>query len=124
MNSADVADPVLEQVADAAGPVGEQLGRVLPLDVLAEHEDRRAGHAPARLDRRPQPLVPLARRHPHVHDRDVGRWATTASTNDGPSPTFATTVPPDSSMSRARPSRMSAESSAMTTRSGELSTRR
>ena len=40
------------------------------------------------------------------------------------SPTFATTLPPDSSMSREIPSRMSAESSAMTTRSGEASIRR
>ena len=69
---ADVADAVLEQVADAAGAVGEQLGRVLALDVLAEDEDRRAGHAPARLDRRPQALVALGRRHPDVDDRHVG----------------------------------------------------
>ena len=68
---ADVADAVLEQVADAAGAVGEQLGRVLPLDVLAQHEDRRAGHAAARLDRRPEALVALARRHPDVDDRHV-----------------------------------------------------
>ena len=38
---ADVADAVLQQVADAAGPVGEELRRVLPLDVLAQDEDRR-----------------------------------------------------------------------------------
>ena len=62
----DVADAVLEQVADAAGAVREELGRVLALDVLAEHEDRAAGHAPARLDRGSEPFVPLARWHPHV----------------------------------------------------------
>ena len=120
---ADVADAVLEQVADAAGPVGEQLRRVLPLDVLAEHEDRRARHAPAGLDRRPQALVALGRRHPHVDDRHVGpvRRRRPRRTT-APSPTFATTVPPDSSISRAMPSRMSAESSAMTTRSGAAST--
>ena len=39
---ADVADAVLQQVADAAGAVREELGRVLALDVLAEHQDRRA----------------------------------------------------------------------------------
>ena len=112
----DVADAVLEQVADAAGAVGEQLGRVLPLDVLAEHEDRRAGHAPARLDRGPEPLVALARRHPDVDDGHVRPMLDDRRDEASPSPTLATTVPPDSSMRRAMPSRMSAESSAMTTR--------
>ena len=69
---ADVDDPVLEEVADAARPVGEELGRVLPLDVLAQDEDRGAGHPPAGLDGRPQALVALGRRHPDVDDRDVG----------------------------------------------------
>ena len=69
---AHVRDPVLEQVADAARPVREQLARVLALDVLAEHEDRRAGHQPPRLDRGAQALVALGRRHPHVDDRHVG----------------------------------------------------
>ena len=68
---ADVGDAVLEQVADAAAPVREQLARVLALDVLAEHEDRGAGHPPARLDRRPQALVALGRRHPDVDHRHV-----------------------------------------------------
>ena len=69
---ADVGHAVLQQVADAAGAVGEQLGRVLPLDVLAEDEDRRARHAPAGLDRRAQPFVALRRGHPDVDHRHVG----------------------------------------------------
>ena len=121
---ADVADAVLEQVADAAGPIGQQLRRVLPLDVLAEDEDRACPGPRRRASiaaRRPSSR--WLGRHPHVDDRHVRPVrSTTASTNDGPSPTFATTVPPDSSISRAIPSRMSAESSAMTTRSGEAST--
>ena len=68
---ADVRDPVLEQVADAAGAVRQQLRRVLPLHVLAEHEDGRPGNEPTRLDRRAQPLVALGRRHPDVHDGHV-----------------------------------------------------
>ena len=68
---ADVPDAILEQVPDPAGAVREQLRRVLPLDVLAQHEDRRTGHEPAGLDRRPEALVPLARRHPDVHDGHV-----------------------------------------------------
>ncbi len=72
MNSRMSRHPVLQQVADAAGPVGEQLGRVLPLDVLAQDEDRRARDQPTRLDRRTQPLVALGGRHPDVDDRHVG----------------------------------------------------
>ena len=68
---ADVADAVLEQVADAARAIREELRGVLPLDVLAEDEHGRAGHATARLDRRAQALVPLARRHPDVDDGHV-----------------------------------------------------
>ena len=37
---AHLGDAVLEQVADAAAPVGEQLGGVGALDVLREHQDR------------------------------------------------------------------------------------
>ena len=39
----DVADPVLEQVADALGGVGQQLHRQAELDVLREHEHADAG---------------------------------------------------------------------------------
>ena len=54
----DVADPVLEQVADALGRVGEQLHRQAELDVLREHEhaDRpgaaRGSRAPRAAPRR------------------------------------------------------------------------
>jgi hypothetical protein len=40
-------DAVLEQVADAAAPVGEQVGRVRLLDVLRQHQDTRLGHLAA-----------------------------------------------------------------------------
>ena len=68
---AHVRDAVLEQVADAAAAVREQLARVLALDVLAEHEDRGPRHAPSRLDRGPQALVALGRRHADVDDGHV-----------------------------------------------------
>ena len=68
----DVGDTVLEQVADTTGSIRQQLGRVLVLDVLAEHEDRCPGDPAARLDRGPQALVTLGGRHPHVDHRDVG----------------------------------------------------
>ena len=118
---ADIADAVLQQVPDAARPVREQLRRVLPLDVLAQHEDRVPG-----TRRR----ASMAARRPssrwlggiRTSTTETSGWCSmTASTNDGPSPTLATTVPPDSWISRAIPSRMSADSSAMTTRSGEPS---
>ena len=40
--SADVGDPALEQVADAA-PAGQQLHCVLGLDVRGEHQDGDVG---------------------------------------------------------------------------------
>lgn len=40
---ADVEDAVLEEVADAAGVVGEQFAGVELFDVLGEHEDGQAG---------------------------------------------------------------------------------
>ena len=67
----DVGHPVLEQVADAAGAVGEQLVGVGHLDVLREHQHRRPGHRLPRLDGGPQPLVGVRRRHPDVDDGDV-----------------------------------------------------
>ena len=67
----DVGHPVLEQVAHAAGAVGEQLVGVGHLDVLGQHEHRRPGHLPAGLDGRPQPLVGVRRRHPDVDHGDV-----------------------------------------------------
>ena len=44
----DVADPVLEQVTDTAGAVGEQLAGVELLDVLRQDQDRETGAAAAR----------------------------------------------------------------------------
>ena len=66
-------DPVLEQVADAAGAVGDQPQRERRLDVLRQDEDadRRAVLGADRL-RRPEAFVGVGRRHPDVDDRDVG----------------------------------------------------
>ena len=68
----DVGDPVLEQIADGALAALEQLAGVELLDVLRQHQDREARPHPARLDRRPQPLVGEGRRHPDVDDGDLG----------------------------------------------------
>ena len=67
-----VEHPVLEQVADAAAAVGEQLPGVELLDVLGEHQHRQAGHLAPGLERRLQALVGERRRQPHVDHRDVG----------------------------------------------------
>ena len=40
--SLDVGHPVLEQVADAGGVVGQQVGGVAGLDVLGEEQDAEA----------------------------------------------------------------------------------
>ena len=66
---ADVADPVLEQVADPALAVGQELAGVDPLDVLRQDEHREARPAPAYVDRGPQALVGAGRRQPDVEQR-------------------------------------------------------
>ena len=53
----DVHDPVLEQVADPAAAVGEQLLGVGRLDVLGDDQHRRPGRLPAHLERGAQALV-------------------------------------------------------------------
>src|SRR6185503_1060097 len=68
---ADVGDAVLEQVADTAAAVGQQLGGERPLDVLREHEDRQPGHPRARLERGADALVGERRREPDVDNADV-----------------------------------------------------
>ena len=68
----DVHDPVLEQIADAASAVGEQLLRVRLLDVLRDHQHGRARHAATRLERSAQSLVVEVRRQSDVDDREVG----------------------------------------------------
>ena len=65
-------DPVLEQVAEPLGALGQQLAGVGDLDVLGEHEHPDVGQLGADLARRPQALVGVGRRHPHVDDGDVG----------------------------------------------------
>ena len=68
----DVGHPVLEQVADRARPVGQQVVGVRDLDVLRQHQHRRARAGGADRDRGPQALVGVRRRHPYVDDADVG----------------------------------------------------
>ena len=83
----DVGDPVLEQVADPAPAAGEQVVGVGHLDVLRQHQHPRLRPLPAYLDRSPQPLVGVGRRHPDVHQARSGRCSSTAATKAGPSPT-------------------------------------
>ena len=69
----------------------------------------------ARLERARTPFVAERRRQPDVDDRDVGLLGDDASERV-PSSTAATTSKPLSRSRRARPSRRSARSSAITTR--------
>ena len=69
---AHVHHPVLEQVADAATLVRQQLAGVERLHVLREHQDRKARHLLSSLDGRQQPFVGERRRQPHVEDGDIG----------------------------------------------------
>ena len=68
----EVADPVLEQVADALGAVADQVDGVALLDVLGEHEDLGVRVLRADLHRGAQAVVGVGRRHLDVDDRDVG----------------------------------------------------
>ena len=72
MNWRAVEDPVLEQVADAAGAVREQLAGVQLLDVLGQHQDGQAGDLAAGVERGAQALVGERRRQPDVDHGDVG----------------------------------------------------
>src|SRR6185312_8223887 len=68
----NVTDPLLQQVADATLPSGQELRRVDRLDVLGEDQDAEVGVAAAGLDRGADPLVGEAGWQPHVDDRQVG----------------------------------------------------
>lgn len=62
-----VEHAVLEQVADSARAVGEQLAGVDLLDVLRQHEHREPGPAAAGLDRGTHALILVAGRQAYVH---------------------------------------------------------
>jgi hypothetical protein len=68
----DLGDAVLQQVADALAAVGEQVDRVVLLDVLGEDQDPGPRQLGADRLRRPQPVVGVVGRHPDVDDREVG----------------------------------------------------
>ena len=67
-----VHHPVLEQVADAAPAVGQQLRGVGRLDVLGDHEYGSAGDLAAHLERGAQALVAEGGGQADVHDREIG----------------------------------------------------
>src|SRR3954451_23158063 len=71
----DLHDPVFQQVADPAAPVGEQLGRVRMLDVLRDDEHCGLRRELAHRLRGSQALVAEARRQADVDDGDVGTLA-------------------------------------------------
>ena len=71
MNEADVGDAVLEQIADAAGVLGDQIHRVGLVAKLGEHQDADLGVLAADLDRGAQAVVGVVGRHLHVDHRDI-----------------------------------------------------
>ena len=112
----DVAHAVLEQVADARGVVADELEHVGRLEVLGEDEHRDGRMGAADLRRGDQPVVGVARRHPDVDDRDVGRVGAhlqhqVVGVVRAPDHVVARVLSSD-----AMPSRSSALSSATTTR--------
>jgi hypothetical protein len=66
-----VEDAALEQVA-AALPAGQQVQRVLHLDMCRKDQDRGLRELSTDRARRVQALGGVARRHPDVHDDKVG----------------------------------------------------
>src|SRR4029078_3076510 len=73
--SCTVRPAVLEQVAAALGPLGQELHRIRRLDVLGEYEHTAGGVLLADLLGGAKTLVGMRRRHADVHDRHVRRVA-------------------------------------------------
>src|SRR3954453_2004581 len=71
----DIADAVLEQVAEPRRALGEHAHRGSQVDVLREDHDADPRMPRADLVRGAHALVGVVRRHPDVHDRDVGTMA-------------------------------------------------
>ena len=67
-----VADPVLQQIADALGRIGEERQRKPDLHVLGENEDSHRRMSLADLERGLEALVVVRRRQSNVDDRHVG----------------------------------------------------
>jgi hypothetical protein len=64
-------DALLEQIADRGAAVGEQLLRVLAVDVLREDHQGKAGALRADRQRSPETVVGVAGRHPNVRDDEI-----------------------------------------------------
>jgi hypothetical protein len=71
-----VGDVVLQHVADASLPVGEQFGGEGRPVVGREHQHSDGGMGGLEATRCQQAFVALGRRHSHVDDGDVG-WVVT-----------------------------------------------
>ena len=114
---ADVRHAVLEQVPDAGGVVGEQLGGIAGLDVLREQEDAEALGAGARSSRasRSPSSVKVGGIRMSMTATSGRFWATELRRAAG-SPTAPVTTKSRSTRSWTSPSRRMAESSAMATR--------
>jgi hypothetical protein len=97
--------------------VGQQLEQVLGLDVLRQHDHRRARPPAADLARGLEALGGLGRRHPDVGQHEAGRSAATSGSSWTASPATPATSRPASVSTRRRPSRSRTVSSAITTRS-------
>jgi hypothetical protein len=65
----DVADPLLEQVADALRPVADDVERILLLEILRQDEHARLRALSAQLDGGSQPVVAVSGGHLDVDDR-------------------------------------------------------
>ena len=70
-----LADPLFEQVRQAARPVPEQCHRVIGVVVLGQHDDPDRGVIRTDGQRRLDPLGGVRRRHPDVGDDRVGPLA-------------------------------------------------
>src|SRR5262249_14869876 len=72
----DLGDPVLEQVTDPLAAGGEQVDRVVLLDVLREDEDPGLRQLFADRRRGTQAVVGVVGGHADVDDRDIGLMGT------------------------------------------------
>jgi hypothetical protein len=67
----DVGDAILEQIANAACVLADEVKRVGLVAKLREHEDPGVRVGAPNLDGRSQPIIGVVRRHLHIHDGDV-----------------------------------------------------
>ena len=67
----EIGDPVLQEIADPFGADGQQLERIVRLEIVGQHQHSGLRPPPPDLHGGAQPVIGVAGRHADVHDRHV-----------------------------------------------------